>query len=1212
MADLERLSIKISADASSATRSIGNLVKALERLNRALNSLDVSSITSFSNAVNDLAHSVDSLNKGTESVRETARAFDELGKSASSVRKAKDATQELSNSATGLSVVSTTIGEVAATSNTLQDAFSRLGSSFASISGSTQRLIGDWDVIETTFREIIEPMELIVSACNSVISAFQRMVSTIGLLSGSNQKLIEESNIFDTTFREIVDPIETAGDAINNYASIEEKAAESSRDLADSMKSVKEEALQDAPAPAISEQEIKNTQRANDAIRVLKAGYESFVGVLKKVASVLGSVGKKILSTTMNFKGVEKAAQKVVSHIPKATELAKKFGKEITRITKMLKLMVTRMALRKVIEEVGNGFKSLALHSEEFNQSVSSMMNGAKKLGYSFAAMVSPLINALAPAIVYVINLLVQLANVFNQVISSIMGATTYNKSKDFAENWADNIKAANKQAKELKKTVLGFDELNQMQDKKTGGGDTSGNIVDMFETEKIDPKWKQFADWLKKMWKLGDFTDLGTMIGKKLRDMLEAIPWNLIRKTANKLGGALATLINGFVEVERLGYDIGTTIAQSVNTVFEFLNGFVHKLHWDSIGEFIADTFNGFFEGIDWRLIYDTVVTGMEGLAKTIQTFIDEFHWDNISTAIISGMKTVVDGVKAFVEGIDWLDLGQKVGDQIAKAFEGINWYDVGTAIGELIQAAVEWVSGMLDTLPSVETLIQKATDLMHGLFDQVDFEQMGRNLGEIMQRVYDFLTGFWDENGDEIKAKVKEFFKGFWDQVDKDDLAKVIGGIIGVALIAGITSAIGKVITTVVLKKVISNAVAGALAEAGVSAAGAGAGAGATASTISEVATATGDLAVGLGVLRDKMSLFGNALFDAGGITAFFDGIKQINKQGEINKLSDDLMQGKISLDEYKEATDEIKWGHIEQTGYTWKKFWGNFFNPFDNVSTGEALGSLFKMLKDNTHTYTGELKQLISEYAQGTLTTTEYNKKLEELENKYKSSTQTIKDSSKQQSDALNGVKVTVESYEQEWAGAQLEVSGAVQTLSKDTSTNMNDIAKSVNDSMTDVNKSFDTVKDAMSEDKWTFEGVIDGLKKTFSSAVDGVKKIWNKFVNDADDEAEIGGNKFKFKLPKFAMGGFPEDGLFLANHNEMIGQFSNGRTAVANNTQIVEGISAGVYNAVSSAMAQYGSGNSGYIANTIVVDGEVIARTVTKAQERQNMRYSPSMG
>ena len=56
----------------------------------------------------------------------------------------------------------------------------------------------------------------------------------------------------------------------------------------------------------------------------------------------------------------------------------------------------------------------------------------------------------------------------------------------------------------------------------------------------------------------------------------------------------------------------------------------------------------------------------------------------------------------------------------------------------------------------------------------------------------------------------------------------------------------------------------------------------------------------------------------------------------------------------------------------------------------------------------------------------------------------------------------------------------------------------------------------------------------------------------------------------KLLGYASGGFPEDGLFYANHGELVGKFSNGRTAVANNEQITEGISRAVYNAFVEAM------------------------------------------
>lgn len=69
-----------------------------------------------------------------------------------------------------------------------------------------------------------------------------------------------------------------------------------------------------------------------------------------------------------------------------------------------------------------------------------------------------------------------------------------------------------------------------------------------------------------------------------------------------------------------------------------------------------------------------------------------------------------------------------------------------------------------------------------------------------------------------------------------------------------------------------------------------------------------------------------------------------------------------------------------------------------------------------------------------------------------------------------------------------------------------------------------------------------------------------------------------SSIKLSLPKFATGGFPEDGMFMANHGELVGKFSNGKTAVANNYQIVEGIKSGVYSAVKSAMGNSQGGSN----------------------------------
>lgn len=79
--------------------------------------------------------------------------------------------------------------------------------------------------------------------------------------------------------------------------------------------------------------------------------------------------------------------------------------------------------------------------------------------------------------------------------------------------------------------------------------------------------------------------------------------------------------------------------------------------------------------------------------------------------------------------------------------------------------------------------------------------------------------------------------------------------------------------------------------------------------------------------------------------------------------------------------------------------------------------------------------------------------------------------------------------------------------------------------------------------------------------------------------------------------FAMGGFPEDGLFFANHGELVGQFANGKTAVANNDQIIAGISEGVYSAVVSAMSNKPQSQD----INVYLDGRQIYKSVVKSKQ-----------
>lgn len=131
--------------------------------------------------------------------------------------------------------------------------------------------------------------------------------------------------------------------------------------------------------------------------------------------------------------------------------------------------------------------------------------------------------------------------------------------------------------------------------------------------------------------------------------------------------------------------------------------------------------------------------------------------------------------------------------------------------------------------------------------------------------------------------------------------------------------------------------------------------------------------------------------------------------------------------------------------------------------------------------------------------------------------------------------------------------------------------------------------------------------------FKQATNIMVSLWKQFAQWANQNMKLKVNMrgkevtgVDVNIPQYDTGGFPEDGMFMANHNEMVGQFANGKTAVANNEQIVEGIRQGVYDAVTAAMANGGQG----VTVELVGDASDIFTAVVKENNRSIMRTGAS--
>lgn len=134
---------------------------------------------------------------------------------------------------------------------------------------------------------------------------------------------------------------------------------------------------------------------------------------------------------------------------------------------------------------------------------------------------------------------------------------------------------------------------------------------------------------------------------------------------------------------------------------------------------------------------------------------------------------------------------------------------------------------------------------------------------------------------------------------------------------------------------------------------------------------------------------------------------------------------------------------------------------------------------------------------------------------------------------------------------------------------------------------------------------FDTIYSGIRGLFPSIKDvNGDTGWEHNANKklAKEQYELLEELKKYLLPGYATGGFPEDGLFMANSRELVGKFTNGRTAVANNEQIIEGIKRGV----KEANMESGGNGGNWIIQLVDTDGRVKSETIISATERRNRR------
>ena len=258
-----------------------------------------------------------------------------------------------------------------------------------------------------------------------------------------------------------------------------------------------------------------------------------------------------------------------------------------------------------------------------------------------------------------------------------------------------------------------------------------------MFQTTAIKSRFKDLAKLIKDSWKSGDFTELGTIVGNKLNDALERIPWDKIQNTCNKIAKSIATFLNGFIEATDWKL-VGNTFSKGLNTVFGFADTFAKNFHWNSLGKAIGDGINGALEGLDWNLIKGTVHDTVFGLISTLNTAIATTNWNIVGKTVGECFNTRLEALYTAVHNFNYRGLGTALADLVTSTIKTIDTEKIGQIISDKVKGTFDFLISVIEHMDwwsMGDTIYNKAKDLLvnidwNGIADRV-FEAIGAALG-------------------------------------------------------------------------------------------------------------------------------------------------------------------------------------------------------------------------------------------------------------------------------------------------------------------------------------------------------------------------------------------------------------------------------------------------------------------------------------------------
>lgn len=432
-------------------------------------------------------------------------------------------------------------------------------------------------------------------------------------------------------------------------------------------------------------------------------------GTLNNALRTVGGLGARVFGT------LQRAVDGLRAKLTQSSKNLAKFRNRLMSIVSgALVFNLISAGLRKTTEWMG----SAALSSATLRAALGNLQGAA-----STAA--APLLQAILPALTAIANAAATAFYYIAQLVSFLTGKSI-GASQSAAKAMGKYAKAAKSAGSAADGALAKFDELDVL-DKNSGGG--AGAITPSYDFNTDNP----FLDEILQAIKDGDWYGVGQLIGEKLRDSLNAIPWPDIQDKARAWATNIANCINGFIEVPGLWEAIGHTVAQGLNTALIFADTLVQGIHWDSLGAGIARGLTTAVAELDWPLLGRVLTDGMRAAILTLYSFVQTYTgWADLGNSIAACINSAIANIPWMEAGLGLSGFVVGLLHTLIATVQGTDWTALGQNIVSMV-SAIDWVG----LFSAMGTLAIDVLQAINGILDQVDWGVVGQKIMECIEAV-------------------------------------------------------------------------------------------------------------------------------------------------------------------------------------------------------------------------------------------------------------------------------------------------------------------------------------------------------------------------------------------------------------------------------------------------------------------------------------------